>query len=77
MLISREYKVNKVEFCYNFAEQVRWLRESNKLSFEEISQGTGIPIINLKRLELGQGKDWGDILQLAKFYEKKIRLEFY
>ncbi len=74
---TKIYRRNKDEFVYNFAEQIRGLRRNSCLSLEELSQGSNIAITALKKMELGHFNDWEKIFRLARFYDKKIRLEFY
>ncbi len=74
---TKIYRRNKDEFIYNFAEQVRKLRENSNLSIEELSLGSNIAMTTLKKMELGHFNDWEKIFRLARFYDKKIRLEFY
>lgn len=74
---TKIYRKNKDEFTYNFAEQVRRLRAESNLSIEELSLGSNIAMATLKKMELGHFNDWEKIFRLARFYDKKIRLEFY
>ena len=77
MLSKIESRKNIREFHYNFAEELRRLRNSKNLSLEHLAFYSCVPVHKLRDLEIGQNKDWGTIFQLARYYEKKIRLEFY
>lgn len=74
---TKIYRRNKDEFIYNFAEQIRGLRTNSSLSIEELSLRSNISMASLKKMELGHFNDWEKIFRLARFYDKKIRLEFY
>ncbi len=74
---TKVYRKNKDEFVYNFAEQVRRLRAASNLTIEELSLSSNISMSSLKKMELGHFNDWEKIFRLARFYDKRIRLEFY
>ena len=53
------------------------MRENAELSLSELSTRTNIRVEELKDMELGNFHVLGWVFQLAKFYDKKIRIEFY
>ena len=72
-----EHNKNMRVFRKETAELLKKLRESKKLSFEDISDGTRFSVRLLERLEKGECLNVGTLLQMAKFHEKKIKIEFY
>lgn len=70
-------KYNTREFKYRFAREVRRLRMEKGFSIQELSEFSRIPLGTLYALELGNFRDWPTIIRLARFYNKRIRLEFY
>lgn len=77
MQTRKIFKQNQHETAYNFAQQVRRLREERGLTIEEVSARSRIPLFKLQRMETGYFADWGRILNYAKFFDRKIRIEFY
>ncbi len=74
---KKTFKKNHWELKYDFGRQVRLLRENTELSFAELSMKTGIGIESLKAMELGNFHLLGFVFKLAKFYDKKVKIEFY
>nr|QIM10580.1 hypothetical protein PlAlph_4720 [uncultured Alphaproteobacteria bacterium] len=77
MQIKKIFKRNRCETAFNFALQVRQLREERGLTVEELAQESGIPVCILQRMEMGCFEDWGRNFSFAKFFDRKIRIEFY
>ncbi len=73
----KTYQDNKLNLTHAIAEQLRNLRESRHLSIEELSAGARISANTLKKLELGHADELQDLCRLARYYDKKIRVEFY
>ena len=74
---NKTYRGNKLEFKYGIAAQCRRLRESYGLTLEEFCNQSGMNINLVRKMEMGQVCDTDSLFLLAKFYDKKIRLEFY
>lgn len=74
---GKTFKINKCETSYNFAEQLRRMRQEKGLSLKELAVHAQIDISLLQRMELGYFEDWGSLYSLAKFFDRKIRIEFY
>lgn len=70
------YKRVKKEMCFLIAAQLRNLRESEQLSLEDLSARTSISVEILEELESGNVKRIGHLYRLARFYDKKIKIEF-
>lgn len=70
------YKRVKKEMCFLIAAQLRKLRENERLSLEELSARTGISVEILEELESGKAKRIGHLYRLARYYHKKIKIEF-
>jgi len=77
MQVKKIFKNNKCETAFNFAQQVRKLREERGLTVEEAAEGSKIPVYTLRLAEMGHFEDWGTIYGIAKFFDRKIRIEFY
>ena len=73
----KTFKKNHLEMKYNFGRQVRLLREAAGFSLAELSVQTKIKVEHLQEMELGKFYVIGWVFQLAKFYDKKVRIEFY
>ena len=71
------FRNNKVETQYNFARQIRQMRENAELSVEQLAQEMKIDQSYIRRLELGYIQDWGLIFAIAQVFDKKIRIEFF
>jgi len=68
---------NRIEMKYNFALQVRQMREAAGLSIKELAAQIFVSENSVRQLELGGIHDWGMIFAIAQFFDKKIRIEFY
>ena len=77
MQTRKIFKRNRYETAYNFARQVRRMREERGLTIEELSEVSNIPLNILQKLEMGCFEDWGKNYAFAKFFDRKIRIEFY
>ena len=67
---------NKIEMQYNFARQIRQMRENIELLVRQLAD-EHVPEQYIRRLELGYIQDWGLIFAIAQFFDKKIKIEFY
>ena len=74
---KKTYRSNKLEFEYGIAAQCRRLRESHGLTLEEFCSQSGMDISLIRKIEMGKICETENLFQLAKFYDKKIRMEFY
>ena len=77
MQTRKIFRRNRYETAYNFARQVRRMREERGLTIEELSEVSKIPLNILQKLEMGYFEDWGTLYNYAKFFDRKIRIEFY
>ena len=77
MLSRLEHKKNMRTFEKETAEILKGLRESKKLSLKDIEDGTGFSVKLLEKLENGKRLNLSTLFLLAKFHEKKIKIEFY
>ena len=57
MQTRKIFKQNQHETAYNFARQVRRLREERGLTIEEVSARSRIPLFKLQRMETGYFAD--------------------
>ena len=71
------FRKNKIEMQYNFARQIRQMRENIELSVGQLADEIHVPEQYIRRLELGYIQDWGLIFAIAQFFDKKIKIEFY
>ena len=69
-----QYKDNQLETRYNFALQIRGLREASGLSIKEMSEKSGIIERHIKQMELGKIESIGAIFNLARFFDKKVEI---
>ena len=76
MLTREQHKINSLEMRYHLAQQLREIRESKQLSLEQVVANSGVPTQILQKLELGHIHTIADIMQLARFYERKIVISF-
>ena len=53
------------------------LREDKGLTIEELAVQAHIALPALRRMEMGYFEDWGALYNLTKFFNRKIRIEFY
>ena len=74
---KKTYRANKLEFEYGMAAQCRSLREKSGLSLEEFCNQSRMSINLVRKIEMGKISDIDNLFLLAKFYDKKVRLEFY
>ena len=70
------YKQNNRIMRFSIAEQLRNLRESERLSLNLLSARTGIRVEILEELENGKANRIGHLYRLARYYDKKIKIEF-
>ena len=76
MKTKKQIRKNQLETRYNFARQVRVLREAAGLSVKELSQQMNMPESFLQKLELGQVENIGTIFAVAQFFDKKVAINF-
>ena len=77
-MLNKEDSRKNLETCRReLAEQLTELRISKNLSIEDVEESTGVSATHLRRLENGERNDFGALHQLARFYEKKIRIMLY
>ncbi len=76
MKTKRQIKKNQLETRYNFAKQIRLLREGKGFSIKEFSQQIHISETYLQKLELGEVENIGVIFSLAQFFDKKVEIKF-
>ncbi len=76
MKTKKQIRKNQLETRYNFARQVRVLREAAGLSVKELSQQINMPESFLQKLELGQVENIGTIFAVARFFDKKVAINF-
>ena len=74
MKTRKQIKKNQVETRYNFARQVRLLREGASLSIKEMAQQIFISETFLQKLELGEIEHIGTIFAIAQFFDKKVEI---
>jgi len=72
-----QFKDNQLETRYNFANQARSLREGVGLSVSEMAAKSGIMKRHIQQLELGKLESIGIIFDIARFFDKKVKIEFY
>ena len=77
MQTRKIFKQNKYKTAYDFARQVQRLREDKGLTIEELAVQAHIALPALRRMEMGYFEDWGALYNLTKFFDRKIRIEFY
>ena len=71
------FKRNQLETRYNFARQLRLLREEKGLSVKEFAKEIHMLEKYIWQLELGKIENFGAIFALAQFFDKKVKIEFY
>jgi len=76
MKTKKQIRKNQLKTRYNFARQVRVLREAAGLSVKELSQQINMPESFLQKLELGQVENIGTIFAVARFFDKKVAINF-
>lgn len=74
---KNQFKDNQLETRYNFANQVRTLREGLGLSITEMSAKSGMMKRHIRQMELGKLESIGAIFDIARFFDKKVKIEFY
>ncbi len=77
MQAKKIFKQNKYKTAYDFAQQVQRLREDKGLTIEELAVHAQIDLPTLRLMEMGYFEDWGTLYNYAKFFDRKIRIEFY
>ncbi len=71
MKTRKQIRKIQLETRYNFARQVRLLREGMGFSLKEFAQESHIPEKIIQQLELGKIENIGTIFALAQFFNKK------
>ena len=74
MKTRKQIRKNQVDTRYNFARQVRLLREGVGLSIKELAEQIFISETFLKKLELGEVEHIGTIFAIAQFFDKKVEI---
>ncbi|MBO7556613.1 MAG: helix-turn-helix domain-containing protein [Alphaproteobacteria bacterium] len=74
MKTRKQIKKNQVETRYNFARQIRLLREGAGLSIKEMAQQIFISETFLQKQELGEIEHIGTIFAIAQFFDKKVEI---
>ncbi len=65
------------EFRYRLAETVRKVRLSHGYeTVYDLAAAINLPVKELMALETGNMKSFGVLFRLAKFYGKRIRIDF-
>ncbi|MFV0627102.1 MAG: hypothetical protein ACK5N8_07125 [Alphaproteobacteria bacterium] len=77
MLNKQEHKKNLKEFRTYLTEDITQLLTGEKLSLDELAEQSHIPSAELDKISMGNYQNWGTIHQLARFFDKKIRIIFY
>lgn len=77
MLDKKKHRQNMRKLRYQLSSDIRSLREAHNFSIEELSFQAHIPIRIMQELELGNLDRIDAIYSIAKFFNKKIRIEFY
>ena len=74
MKTKKQIRKIQLETRYNFARQVRLLRENMGFSVKEFAQESHIPEKVIQQLELGKIENIGTIFALAQFFNKKVEI---
>ena len=74
MKTRKQIRKIQLETRYNFARQVRLLREGMGLSVKEFAQESHIPEKVIQQLELGKIENIGTIFSFAQFFNKKVEI---
>jgi len=74
MKTRKQIRKIQLETRYNFARQVRLLREGAGLSVKEFAQESHIPEKVIQQLELGKIENIGTIFFFAQFFDKKVEI---
>ena len=77
MKTRKQIRKIQLETRYNFARQVRLLREGAGLSVKEFAQESHIPEKVIQQLELGKIDNTGNIFALAQFFNKKVEINLF
>ena len=77
MLSKENHKKNLKEFRKLFIEDINHLRKEKGLSLDELAEQSQIPLAEICKIGLSHQQNWGTIYQLARFFEKKIKISFY
>ena len=74
---KKNFRSNKLAFEYDMALQIRKMRLNSGLSLEDFSRQSGIKETAAIKLELGKICNFDHIFRIARFYDKKVKVEFY
>ena len=74
MQTKNKFQTNQLETRYNFARQVRLLRESNGLSTKEFAQELNVGEKYILQIELGKFTSLSEIFALARYFDKKVEI---
>lgn len=77
MLSRDEHRRNLKEMRYNLSQAIIRLRMDKKQTIEQTSFDAKIPLNILRDLERGEVNHFGYLFAVAKFFDKKVRIEFY
>lgn len=72
MQTKNKFQTNQLETRYNFARQIRLLRESKGLSVAEFAQELSVAEKYVLRMELEKFDSLAEIFALARYFDKKV-----
>ena len=74
MQTKNKFQTRQLETRYNFAQQVRLLRESKGLSTKEFAREINVLEKYVLRIELGKFDSLAEIFALARYFDKKVEI---
>lgn len=77
MLSKEKHKENLKEFRSQFIETINHILKEKNLSLEELAEQSQIPLTEIDKIISGNYQNWGTIHQLARFFDRKIKIVFY
>ena len=77
MLDKKQHKKNLKEFRKLFIEDINQPRKERGLSLDELAEQCHVPKKEVEKLDSGICQNLGAIHQLARFFDRKMRIMFY
>ncbi len=77
MLSKQQHKNNLKEFRNLLIEDFNHLTKGRSLSLKELAEQSQIPLKELNKINSGICQNWGTLHQVARFFDRKIRITFY
>lgn len=75
MIEKYQARANNRKTVRDLGDQLRQLRYKRRLTLDDVYMEIGIPSNYIDKIEAGYHMSWGNICLLAKFYDKKIKIE--